>query len=276
MTAYTLGQAAALALGGVRMGKPARSGAPHRTGAPVLRGSIEAGTFEELFFTPPAKGETDRLLRMARAALDAGRRLRRAARAEGRALSAAERAIAALTAGAVRVYEEICTLARLNQGRVFPSYDHLAQATALGRATVARALHALEAAGFLIRQRRFRRVEAEGPGPRYEQTSNAYRPTLPERLLGLLPRWLRPAPLPDDEAQRVADRAGELAAMHARLSAKEFAQATVGGALGRVLAKLGARIDAAERESQNDPEPLLNSSDKGINGVGLDGRQSPA
>ncbi|MFD1960739.1 hypothetical protein ACFSHP_20210 [Novosphingobium panipatense] len=43
-----------------------------------------------------------------------------------------------MTAGAVRVFEEICTLARLNAGRVFPSYNRLAEATALGRATVAR------------------------------------------------------------------------------------------------------------------------------------------
>lgn len=276
MTAYTLGQATVLALAGIRVRKPARSGAPHRTGAPVLRGSIEAGTFEEVFFAVPAKGETDHLLRMARAALDAGRRLKRAERAEGRELSGAERAIAALTAGAVRVYEEICTLARLNSGRVFPSYDYLAEATALGRATVARALHALEAAGFLIRQRRFKRRAAEGPGPRYEQTSNAYRPTLPARVLGLLPRWLRPAPLPDDVVQHAADRAEEQVAMHAQFSCRELAHATVGGALGRVLARLGGHIDDAERESQNHPQPLLESFNTRISGVGLVGQQSPA
>jgi len=49
----------------------------------VRRDSIEAGTFENLFFAAPAKGETDRLLRLARAALDAGRRVRRAARGGG-------------------------------------------------------------------------------------------------------------------------------------------------------------------------------------------------
>ena len=276
MAAYTLGQATTLALAGIRVRRPARSGALHRTGARVLRNSVEAGSFEEMFFTVPAKGETDRLLRMARTALDASRRLKRAARVEGRELSAAERTIAALTAGAVRVYEEICTLARLNRGRVFPSYDHLAEATALGRATVARALHALEADGFLVRQRRFKRIVADGPGPRYEQTSNAYRPTLPARLLGLLPRWLRPAPLPDDAIQREADRTEELAAMHARLSCREFAQATVGGALGRALARLGARIDDRERESQNHPEPLLDSINNRTSGVGLDGQQAPA
>ncbi|MFL0415903.1 hypothetical protein ACH0AE_17985, partial [Sphingomonas sp. 179-A 2A2 NHS] len=95
MTAFTLGEATAIALGRVRAGRtvdhgtgavpglagvrvraPARSGAPHPTGAPIRRDSIEAGTFEAHFFVVPAKGEPDRLVRMARAALDAGRRLK--------------------------------------------------------------------------------------------------------------------------------------------------------------------------------------------------------
>ena len=267
MTAFTFGQAAAGALsrsaagplGGTTRRTPGTSGSIHRTGAPVLRGSIEAGTFEEMFFAVPAKGECDRLVRLARAALDAGRRLKRAARGEGRSLSAAERQLAGLSAAAVRVYEELCMLARLNRGRVYPSYDHLAAATALGRATVARAITALERAGFLVRQRRFARVGGEGPGPRYAQTSNAYRPTVPQRLLGFLPRWCRPAPIPDDAEQRLTDRAEEVAAMHASLSCRELAQATVGGALGRVLAKLGAALDAQQRESHDDPQPLANS-----------------
>jgi DNA-binding transcriptional ArsR family regulator len=276
MTAFTLGEATALVLGRVRPAatairhgdwKPARSGALHRTGAPVLRGSIEAGTFEDMFFAVPAKGETDRLLRMARAALDVGRRLKRAARVEARELSASERTLAALTPGAVRVYEEICTLARLNSGRVFPTYDHLAQATALGRATVARALSALEAAGFLLRQRRFKRVE-EGRAapvletrgaPRYAQTSNVYRPLLPNRILSLLPRWLRPAPIPVDALQHVKVRDEEVGAMYATLSCRELAQASVGGALGRVLASLGARLDSIACESQKDLQPLTDS-----------------
>ena len=260
MTVLTLGEAAARALAGARQRRPARSGSVHRTGAPVRRDSVEAGTFEDLFFAAPAKGETDKLLRTARAALDAGRRLKQAARTEGRELSATERAVASLTGGAVRVYEELLTLARLNRGRVYPSYDHLAQATALGRATIARALHILEGAGFLVRQRRFRRVEGEGPGPRWEQTSNAYRPTLPQRILGLLPRRLRAAPLPEDLAHREAERQREVAAMYASLSCAEFARLSAGGALGSALSRLGAALDreavGTVRESQNHPEPL--------------------
>ena len=268
MTVLTLGEAAARALAGARTRKPARSGSVHRTGAPVRRDSVEAGTFEDLFFAAPAKGETDHLLRTARAALDTGRRLKREARAGTRDLSTAERAVTALTAGAVRVYEELLALARLNRGRVYPSYDHLAEVTALGRATIARALHALEVAGFLVRQRRFKRVEGEGPGPRWAQTSNAYRPTLPQRILKLLPRRLRPAPLPDDALAREAGRQEETAAMLSGLTGEEFAYAMAGGALGSALARLGAALDRREqdieRESQNHPEPLLESFDQKV------------
>lgn len=259
MTVLILGTAAAQALGAIRVRAPARSGAPHRTGAPVRRGSMEAGSFEELFFTVPAPGETDRLLRIAKRTLDAGRRLRREARSGARTLTRSERAIAALTGGAIRVYEELLTLARLNGGRVYPSYDWLAEATALGRATVARALHLLEAVGFLVRQRRFTRIAGEGPGPRYKQTSNAYRPMLPSQVLAYLPRWMRPAPLPDDMLQRAAEHAEESAAMLAGLSCRELATATVGGSLGRLLARLGTQIDASMRESQEDPQPLQDS-----------------
>lgn len=271
------------ALDGTRSGvsaepRVARSGGLHRTGAPVRRGSVEAGTVEDRFFAVPARGETDRLLRAARAALDAGRRARRTARAEGRMLDAAEAALAGLTAAAVRVFEEICTLARLNAGKVFPTYDHLAKATALGRATVARALSALEAAGFLLRQRRFCRTTGGkgGSGPRYRQTSNIYRPLLPGKLLRFLPRSLRPVPLPCDAVVHQAAAAAELAAMRATLSCKELAEVTLGGALGRVLASLGAAIDRAACESHSDPQTLTEYSDRRPDVVDLAGKRYSA
>lgn len=276
--AINLGEATARALGAVRVGgaRPRRSGGTHRTGAAVRRDSIEAGTFEDMFFAVPAKGECDHLLKVARQALDAGRRLARVERSGERALSAAERALTHLTASAVRVFEEVCMLARLNRGRVYPSYDRLAEVTGLGRATIARALTALERAGFLLRQRRFTRVEGAGAGPRYAQTSNAYRPLLPRRIMGLLPRWMRPAPIPCDQAQHAADQAEELAAMKATLSARELAQVTVGGPLGRVLAELGAALDARERESQSEPQPLLIFHESAQADVDLAGRQRTA
>jgi predicted transcriptional regulator len=225
----------------------------------VLRGSLEAGTFEERFWMSPAKGETDQLLRAARKTLDAARRLRRDARAGERTLSVVEQAIARLTGSAVRVYEEILTLARLNHGRVFPSYNYLAEATGLGRATVGRALAILQAIGFLVRQRRFQRLAAKGPGPRYEQTSNVYRPLLPAGVKAYLPRWMRPAPLPVDAVQHGFEQAEETDAMLKTLSCRELARMTVGGALGEMLAKLGASIDWKECEAQIGSEPISDS-----------------
>lgn len=246
MTAYTLGEAGALAL--ARIGR--RAGALPSHGEtmprPVLRGSREAGTFEDAFFAPPAKGETDHLLRVARRALDAGRMLRRVARRGERVLSASERLVTQLSAGSVRVLEELLTLARLNQGRVYPSYDHLARVTGLGRATVARGLRLLEEIGFLVRQRRFARLHTEGAGPQIAQISNAYRLTLPHGIATHLPRWMRPAPVPDDDAQRLATRDAEQQVMRQSLNCRELALSTLDGPLGRMLAKLGAGIDARD------------------------------
>ena len=245
--------------------RKSRSGAPNPTGAPVLRDSVEAGTFEHLFFASPAKGEPDRLLRAARRILDAGRQLRREVRCDGRILTTAEQLLTTLTAASVRVLEEILTLARLNCGRVFPSYDYLADATNLGRATVARALRILENIGFLVRQRRFKRLEGDGPGPRYAQTSNVYRAFLPDIVQRYLPRWMRPAPLPDDQIQREADRQEDMAAMRATLCPQERRKAMEKGKLAKILTRMEAALDArtgqneGERESHNHPQPLMES-----------------
>lgn len=277
MAAMTVGAASLQALGALRLGHKARSGSPHRTGAPVLRDSVEAGTFEDVFFATPAKGETDSILRAARRALDAGKRLRRDARIDGRQLSGLEQHLAALTSGTVRVLEEILTLARLNAGRVYPTYDYLAEATSLGRATVARALHVLDAIGFVVRQRRFKRVEAQGPGPRYEQTSNVYRAYLPSCVLPYLPRWMRPAPIPDDTLQREADRVEDTKLMLSRLDCRDLALAVItDGPLAKILAKLGAAVDEREREYQNDPQPLMDSYNYIFERVGLTGQHSSA
>lgn len=277
MGTFTLSEALAGAFSKRKQPAPkARSGAPHPTGARVLRDSVEAGTFEHVFFVAPAKGETDKLLRMARRLVEAGRQLRSEARLNGRVLSPTEALLTTLTSASVRVFEEILTLSRLNNGKVFPSYDYLAEATSLGRATVARALRILERIGFLVRQRRFKRIEAEGPGPRYEQTSNAYRPLLPKSLMDYLPRWMRPAPLPDDELQRETDRLEEIEYMRSKLTCRELAESVVDGPLGKILARLGAAIDAQERESQTDPQPLMDSYIIGRNGVGLVGQRSNA
>lgn len=228
----------------------ARARAPHRTGAPVLRNSKEAGTFEHKFFVPPAIGETDKMLRSARKLIDSAKRLRRE-RLNGRKLTVLETAIVALTPAAVRVFEEILTLARLNGGRVYPSYERIADATELGRSTVSRAIAILNGIGLLDWQRRFKRVEIEGAGPRYKQTSNAYRPALPARLAAYLPRWMRRPPVPIDEAHNEAERVEDCQRMYDTLSCRDLARTTgAGGALGDQLARLGAAVDAKSASTE--------------------------
>lgn len=260
MGALCIGEAALTAISGMPLKrlKPRRSGSPNPTGAKVRGGSLEAGSFEESFFVPPAKGETDRFLRAARKLVDAGRKLRRDVRAGTHVPSAYERLLMSLTASFVRVYEELLTLARLNRGRVYPSWEYLEEATGLGRATVGRALNLLEKLGLVRRQRRFKQVEGNGPGPRWAQTSNAYRLELPERVKSFLPRWMRPAPLPDDDAHRRLEEIANTEAMTKTLSCADFARLTVGGELGSLLARIGAAID--QREYQKDPEPRQKSN----------------
>lgn len=256
MGIYAVGDTARNVLSGVPLRTSKfRSGALHRSGAAVHANSLEADTFEETFFQVPGKGEPDRMLRTARKALDAGRRLLREHKAGIRTLTVVERLLTTLTASAVRVYEELATLARLCDGKVYPSYDHLAEATGLGRSTVRRALAVLEAIGFLIRQRRFKRVDVDGPGPRYKQTSNAYRILVPKGVLAYLPRWMRPAPTPVDDDWRRSEEAQAVTTMVASLSNQEFAQMAVGGQLGKILAKLGAALDKEERRQHATREP---------------------
>ena len=64
--------------------------------------------------------------------------------------------------------------------------------------------------------------------------------------------------------------------MKASLSARELAGVTVGGPLGRALARLGAALDDRERESHADPQPLLISYNPEQADVGLAGRQRHA
>lgn len=141
------------------------------------------------------------------------------------------------------------------RGKVFPSYDHLARATGLGRATIARALRRLTALGFLTIRRRCVRLTPEGPGPRYAQASNAYRIEMPAQAERLLPQSMQAAPVPCDDLVR---RAREKCSVQEMLKPWHV----TGGLkvsdpnLAETLNRLAARI--IERESQFEPEPPLN------------------
>lgn len=240
----------------------------------MRRDSIEAGTFEDAFFSRPGKGETDRIYKRA-VALSAGRANLRARIAhEERDPTPREAAILRFSRNTLAVLDALLRIARVQAGRVYPTLDYLAEAVGVGRRTVIRALALLTELGFVLTQRRFKRVDVDGVGPRYKQTSNAYRMLMPAWIEAHLPRWLRPAPLPADVVQQEAERIEQTAVMLSSLSRREYALATVDGQLGKVLARLGAALDAKESECQSGPQPLqslyINSSERlGLVGQGV-------
>lgn len=237
----------------------ARSGAPNPTGAPVLRGSIEEGTFEQRFWRVYQPRETDKLYRAAKDVSKLFRRECRQLRKGDRPLTGST-PLPTLTQSAVMVFEVLCELGRLCKGEIYPSYEWLAQKTDLSRATIARALKQLKDAGFLTAQRRCKRTEREGPGPRFEQTSNAYRLDWPSRLA----RWLgfknAPCPIPDDEQQRQMDR---------NLPTLVVPKLASDGSLDSILDRMERMFD--ERESHYDPQPLNQFNIRKKKGRGLVG-----
>lgn len=89
-------------------------------------------------------------------------------------------------------------------GRLDPSYKDIAGRTGKGMTQISAAIRRLERLGVLQRKRRFRVLEGDpGDRSRVEQTTNAYRWSLPPLLyqvLGLAP----PRETPHDRAQRRA------------------------------------------------------------------------
>lgn len=236
-----------------------RSGAPNPTGAPVLRGSLEEGTFEHRFWRPYQPRETDKLVRAAKDVARAFRRQCRQSRS-GRSMPGGA-ALPALTQSAILVFETLCDLGRLCKGEIYPSYEWIAEKTDLSRATIARSLKQLTQAGFLTIQRRCKRTDRQGPGPRFEQTSNAYRLDWPAQLAKWLGFKNAPCPIPQDEQQRIDDR---------MLPPLPYTNRS--NPLEDIIERIERMFD--ERESHNDPQPLqtiniLNTKGRGLVGHGI-------
>ncbi len=255
----------------------ARSGAQNRTRAHVHPNSRLAGTFEDEFFYSYAQGEPDRLYKKAVELLKRKNAIRRLARAEGRALTEDERLVTMITNAAVRVFEQLTTLARTCGGKVFPTWHWIEAATGLSRASVGRGLSILAKMGLLDKQRRCVPIDppADRPKARNAQTSSVYRMSFPNRLARFLPRRLRPVPLPDDVVQREADRIEEIDAWRLwRTPRQVVAEDIEDEGLRRVLDSLAIGVE--RQESQKNGQPLIDSYVLRSDGVGLVGQRSNA
>lgn len=222
----TIGEIATQLLGRAR-GEPRRRGGLHITKQPVHRGSKEVGSFHEEAFMAKLDDATRKACRRAvNEAFEQGRRLRAAVRRDPRELTRFEEQCTRITNSTIRVYEALLRMEKRFGGRVYPSYETIAEWATVSRATVHRALDALSEIGLLARLRRYVTTRDETIGARSEQTSNAYRLELPRTLRELIERRFRPAPIPDDEAQRQHERLADHATMLSGLSKADYIRAT--------------------------------------------------
>ena len=106
-----------------------------------------------------------------------------------------------------------------------------------------RALANLRDHGFLDWLRRYVPTGNEGRGPQVQQTSNAYRLSLPPRAARLLGHLAEAPPAPDDHTHAQAVQAAEMKAQIDALPLWEQPIALMGDTgLARALARLGAGV----------------------------------
>lgn len=217
MGVFTFGEALAAAGLGQR-----------RSSRPVRRGSQRKGACEGGFWRAFDPRQSGRMMRAAELYDRAGKRPGSRNGALGHV--------------ALEVLRALLRRIDYRTGRLDPALTTLMADTARSRGAVVRALASLRDHGFLGWIRRFVEVAAEGAGPRVRQASNAYRLMLPEAALRLLGARAGPPPLPADAAHALAEAAGAMGAMEARMSIAGAGGRLVGGPLGEALDRLAESL----------------------------------
>jgi DNA-binding transcriptional MocR family regulator len=165
----------------------------------------------------------------------------------------------ALGAIAIEIVELFANLVDFRTGRLEPSLDTLMRMLKRSRDAIARALKALRTHGFLDWLRRYVPTGNEGRGPQVQQTSNAYRLSLPANALQLLGRYGQTPPPPEDFDQARQSRAAEIEAHRQSLPLAERPLFDLeDNPIARALARLGGNIDK-QRESARRTESLSHS-----------------
>ena len=232
----------ARSIGAVLGGRESKA---RRTFQPVRRNSYNVGEREDRLWKPVDKREIGARLKVA-AAFD------RTQRKPGERWGP-------LGPIGLEVLQALYDIVNPKTGRLDPSLDYLMNRIKRSRHAIVRALARLKTAGFIDWIRRSEPIEAEGPGPRVRQASNAYWFNLPAKAAALVARIMgRDAPPPADAVQREADRKDDFEWMIERLPLGEQGTARFGrGGLGSAFDRLGAAL--SERESSQGPESLEGS-----------------
>ncbi|MCZ7502990.1 helix-turn-helix domain-containing protein [Agrobacterium sp. ST15.13.015] len=185
-----------------------------RTGAPVRRNSRLKGKCEAVFWKPMPRHEA--------------REIMLAARKYELAMKQPGKRTGPLGHVALEVLDYLTNLVDFGNGRLDPSISTIMEKIGRARAAVCRALDALRTHGFVDWLRRYIPTGNDGAGPQVQQTSNAYRLSLPARAKALLGKYARKAaPLPDDALQAQQERQDALKAHMDSLSPADRLRETV-------------------------------------------------
>ena len=211
-----------------------------RCPTPVRRHSHIRGRSEGRIWRPTTRKDVQAILKAAEIYNEAG--LREKGERSG-----------PLGSVALDVLRLFVNLIDFRTGRLEPSITTIMDRLGRSRDTIVRALKNLRAHGFIDWLRRYEPTGNEGRGPQVQQTSNAYRLSLPEKARQFLGRFSKAPPLPDDHSAAQEARAAEVDAYKKALPLDELALSEAGDtALGRSLAALGKAIQ--KRESDNQTE----------------------
>jgi hypothetical protein len=138
-------------------------------------------------------------------------------------------------------------------GRLEPSITTIMDRLGRSRDTIVRALKNLRAHGFIDWLRRYEPTGNEGRGPQVQQTSNAYRLSLPEKARQFLGRFGKAPPPPADHGQDQQAWSEAIDAYKTALPLDERTQLDAGDSpLGKALVMLAKSV--MKRESDNQTE----------------------
>ncbi len=231
----------------------ALDGAPaERERVPVRRHSRAAGACEGVFWRRTSRQDVQKILL-------AVKRYELAGRGPGSRSGP-------LGVVAIELVELFANMVDFRTGRLEPSIETLMRHLKRSRDAIVRALKALRTHGFLDWLRRYVPTGNEGAGPQVQQTSNAYRLSLPLRALRLLGRLGMAPPPPDDHSHAQEQHAAEITAHQDSLPLDELPLFTIGdNPLGRALASLGKAMKQRESARQTEsPSRFLSKSEKEI------------
>ena len=211
-----------------------------RCPTPVRRHSHIRGRSEGRIWRPTTRRDVQAILKAAEIYNEAG--LRQKGERSG-----------PLGSVALDVLRLFVNLIDFRTGRLEPSITTIMDRLGRSRDTIVRALKNLRAHGFIDWLRRYEPTGNEGRGPQVQQTSNAYRLSLPEKARQFLGRFGKAPPPPADHGQDQQAWSEAIDAYKTTLPLDERTQLDTGDSpLGKALVMLAKSV--MKRESDNQTE----------------------